>query len=318
MKSINLLMAINVLLSTSACTAQIKNATTEQVKIYGNCGMCETTIEKAGNVNKVAKVDWNKDSKMASITFDTKKTNKDEIMKRIALAGYDSDSFLAPDGAYTKLDACCQYDRVAKVDSKMEDKGKLAEMHTDHANHGDQKAAEKMEVHAVHADHQKMNMEHDKKMESSEKKAEDHQGNPLKAVFDTYFAVKDALVQTKANVASEKASALLTAIKEVKMREMEIDAHIAWMKILKNLTADAKFIAESKDVAKQRDRFSSLSTNIYTLVKIAPQDTPTYLQHCPMAMDGKGADWLSKENNVKNPYFGSMMLNCGKVVETIE
>ena len=39
-------MAITVLLSFTACNAQIKNAKTESVKIYGNCGMCETTIEK--------------------------------------------------------------------------------------------------------------------------------------------------------------------------------------------------------------------------------------------------------------------------------
>lgn len=36
-----------------------------------------------------------------------------------------------------------------------------------------------------------------------------------------------------------------------------------------------------------------------------------------MANDSKGANWLSKENNIKNPCFGSKMLSCGKVVETI-
>jgi hypothetical protein len=37
-----------------------------------------------------------------------------------------------------------------------------------------------------------------------------------------------------------------------------------------------------------------------------------------MANYGKGANWLSKENAVKNPYYGSQMLTCGKVVETIK
>jgi hypothetical protein len=36
----------------------------------------------------------NKDSKIATITYDTAKTNQDEILKRIALAGYDSENFL--------------------------------------------------------------------------------------------------------------------------------------------------------------------------------------------------------------------------------
>ena len=47
MKSIKLLMAMCVSLSFTACNAQIKNAKTTTVKIYGNCGMCESTIEKA-------------------------------------------------------------------------------------------------------------------------------------------------------------------------------------------------------------------------------------------------------------------------------
>ena len=62
-------MAITLLLSVASASAQIKNATTETVKIYGNCGMCKTTIETAGNLKKVAKVEWNKDTKMASLAI---------------------------------------------------------------------------------------------------------------------------------------------------------------------------------------------------------------------------------------------------------
>ena len=55
-------MVVAVLLSTINAFAQIKNAKTETVKIYGNCDMCKTVIEKAGNLQKVASVDWNKDT----------------------------------------------------------------------------------------------------------------------------------------------------------------------------------------------------------------------------------------------------------------
>jgi hypothetical protein len=34
--------------------------------------------------------------------------------KRIALVGYDSDKFLAPDATYDALHECCQYERVEK------------------------------------------------------------------------------------------------------------------------------------------------------------------------------------------------------------
>lgn len=287
MKSISkILMAISVLLSFSACNAQIKNAKTETVHIYGNCDMCKSTIEKAGNVKKIAKVTWNKDTKMATLTYDVKKTNQDEILKRIALAGYDSEKFLAPDNAYAKLQSCCQYERKAKVVAKVEV----------------QKAdSSKMDMH----DHTAM----------TEKMTEAPQ---LKAVFDNYFALKDALVKTDGNTASTKAIDLLTAISAVKMEKLAMDEHMAWMKVMKDLAFDAEHISETKDPSHQRDHFTTLSKNMYALMKVSKQETPTYFQHCPMANDGKGADWLSKENAIKNPYFGSQMLSCGKTVETIK
>lgn len=76
----NILVTITVLLSFTSCNAQIKNATTETVKIYGNCGMCEKTIEKAGNLKDIAKIDWNVDTKMATITYDTKKLIKTKFL----------------------------------------------------------------------------------------------------------------------------------------------------------------------------------------------------------------------------------------------
>lgn len=91
--------------------AQIKNARKETVHIYGNCGMCESTIEKSALKNGVAEADWNRTTKMAVITYDSTKTNIKVVMKRIADAGYDNDYYTAPDAVYDKLHGCCQYER---------------------------------------------------------------------------------------------------------------------------------------------------------------------------------------------------------------
>ena len=287
-----ILVAITVLLSFTSCNAQIKNAKTETVKVYGNCDMCEKTIEKAGNLKKIAKVDWNVDTKMATITYDSKVTNQDAILKRIALSGYDSDKFLAPDNAYSKLPGCCQYDRIAKVPVKIDAiSGADISEHSEMTNHTNHTETPKVEIQEV---------------------------NQLKAVFDNYFAVKDALVKTDGNTASAKATALLSAINAVKMETLKTDEHTIWMKVLKNIKEDAEHIADTKDAKHQRDHFDTLSKNIYELIKVSKQETPTYYQFCPMANNGKGANWLSKENVVKNPYYGSMMLSCGKVTETIK
>lgn len=281
MKSIKILVAITLLLSFTACNAQIKNAKTETVKINGNCGMCKSTIEKAGNIKKVAQVDWNKDTKTAVLTYDSTKTNQDEILKRIALAGYDSDQFLAPDDVYAKLPECCQYERVNKPVAKAESK---TETH-DHSSHT--ASTEMQEV------------------------------NQLKSVFNNYFSVKDALVKSDANTTSTKAKELLTALDAVQMNKLSNEEHTVWMKVMKDLAFDAGHIAETKDVAHQRDHFMSLSKNMYELIKVSNQETPVYYQHCPMANKGKGANWLSKENAIKNPYYGSQMLTCGSTVEKL-
>lgn len=105
------MVAMTLLLFSAVTTAQIKNSKTETVKIYGNCGMCKKTIEKAANVKDVSFVDWNKETKIAQITFDSTKTSQDEILKNIAKAGYDSEKVKAKAVDYDNLPACCQYDR---------------------------------------------------------------------------------------------------------------------------------------------------------------------------------------------------------------
>ena len=283
-----IMIAISVLLSTTS-NAQIKNAKTESVKIYGNCGMCETKIEKAGNIKKIANVDWNQETQMATLTYDATKTNQDEILKRIALVGYDSDKFLAPDDVYNNLHGCCQYDRVAKVPVKEET--------TSIASNGD---------HSNHSNHSETTTT----VIQSE--------NQLKAVFDNYFLVKDALITSNGISTASASKELVTAIYNVKMDKLDMDVHMVWMKVVNTITKDAENIANTKDVKIQRDHFTTLSKDIYTLIKASKYETPVYYQFCPMFNDGKGANWLSKENAVKNPYYGSMMLSCGKTVETIK
>jgi len=284
----NIMVATFVLLSFTI-NAQIKNSKTETVKIYGNCGMCETNIEKVGTIKKVAKVDWNQETQMATLTYDTTKTNQDEILKRIALAGYDSDKFLAPDDVYNNLHGCCQYDRVAKVPVKEETKTDVTT--ENHNNHGNHTKTPKTEVQEV---------------------------NQLKAVFDNYFVVKDAMISSDGNATSIASKELFTAISNVIMEKLEMDVHVVWMKVLNQIKEDSEHIADTKDIKHQREHFTTLSKDIYALLQVAKYDVPVYFQFCPMYNDGKGANWLSKENTIKNPYYGSMMLSCGKTVETIK
>jgi len=305
MKSLKLIMVALFVLSITSCNAQLKNTKTETVKIFGNCGMCKNTIEKAGNKKKEATVEWNKDSKIATIAYDSLKTSKTDVLKRIALVGYDNELFVSPNDTYENLPGCCQYER-AKKEVILTETPKM-EMVGNHTEHKEEVSTK--ENHSEHTT--------SKTMEMPKTTTEIVKIDQLKPVFDTYFEVKNALVQSDGALTSTKATNLLKALESVKMNTLEMDAHMVWMKVMKDLKADANIIAESKDENTQRANFVSLSNNMYSLLKVAKYETPVYYQHCPMANDGKGANWLSKENAVKNPYYGSMMLSCGKTVETI-
>lgn len=285
MKSSMIVMV--ALLAASYTNAQIKNAKTETVKVYGNCSMCETTIEKAAAKKKVSVVNWNQDTKMATITYNSKKTTLEAVLKNIALAGYDNEKFLAPDEAYNNLPGCCKYERSGKripVGVSPE---------TNKSINDNIPAGEGMNTPPI-------------------------QANELKPVFDAYFMLKDELVNTDATAAADKAKTLSDAIKNVGMEKLSSDVHAVWMKVFNDLKKDAELMMTTKDVEKQRSRFITLSHNMYDLIKIAGTGETIYYQFCPMANNGKGANWLSRDNNIKNPYYGSDMLTCGKTVETIK
>jgi hypothetical protein len=291
MKAI-VLIAVVGLLSAAPSQAQINNAKTETVKIYGDCGMCETIIEKAGSKKKQYQTDWDADTKMATIIYDSKKTGLDAILKSIALSGYDNLKYLAPDEAYNKLPECCQYKREEKRSIKMAaDKPMTDAMGSivNHTGHAQENTAVNMQ-------------------ETSQ----------LTAVFDNYFALKDALVKTDGTTASAKASAMLAALAAVEIAKLNAEENAIWIKVEKELKTDAQHIKENKDTEHQREHFITLSKNMYELIKAAKPAGTVYYQHCPMANDGKGANWLSKESVIKNPYYGSQMLSCGKIVETIK
>ena len=85
---------------------------TEKVKVYGNCDMCKTRIEKAAKtVDGVASANWDKETKMMDLAFDDSKTDVHKVEMAIAKVGHDTKMHKAKDEVYEKLTSCCKYDR---------------------------------------------------------------------------------------------------------------------------------------------------------------------------------------------------------------
>lgn len=111
-KSIMLLLIATIALSA----AKAQDVKTDTFKVWGNCGMCKKTIEKAANVNGVQKAEWNRETKVFTLVYNPAVTTNEKIQKAIAAAGYDTEKFTGDDKAYEKLPGCFHYDRKKKDD----------------------------------------------------------------------------------------------------------------------------------------------------------------------------------------------------------
>lgn len=74
-------------------------------------------------------------------------------------------------------------------------------------------------------------------------------------------------------------------------------------------------LAKSEDIQTARAAFLDLSNGMIELVKTTGTsgEPSLYLAHCPMAFEGKGADWMQSDKTISNPYYGAKMKRCGDV-----
>ena len=84
---------------------------TSSFKVWGNCETCKENIENALKVDGVSASDWNSETNIISVTYDSTKIKLEKIEKNIAAAGYDNIAYKGDDKAYAELAPCCQYDR---------------------------------------------------------------------------------------------------------------------------------------------------------------------------------------------------------------
>lgn len=103
------------MIAVTACNRLPETAKTATFKVWGNCGMCKETIEKSVKTEGIYKADWNKDTKIMEIAYDTTMTNLAQIQQQIAAAGYDNEGYTGSDTAYSSLHKCCKYERKTGI-----------------------------------------------------------------------------------------------------------------------------------------------------------------------------------------------------------
>lgn len=158
-------------------------------------------------------------------------------------------------------------------------------------------------------DHSKMNHDGEKKEMAKSGDANSQ------AVLNDYFNLKDALVADDNAKAKELGAILVTSLGNLDVSSNFSESQKADLKdIIEDAIEHAEHISES-DIAHQREHFKILSKDVIDMVAITGTENTLYQQFCPMYDDGSA--WLSISKDIKNPYYGSKMLKCGKVQKEI-
>lgn len=150
----------------------------------------------------------------------------------------------------------------------------------------------------------------------------DNTGTTLLMSFvSSYYKLKNALVATKSG-AADSASVQLAVAGGLFQHYLQSDTtHGATLApYVDSILAAARSIPAIKDESceKQRLAFGTISSAIYGLITHAGlKNAGIFHQYCPMAFNEKGAFWLSEENEIRNPYFGKKMLECGEVTDSL-
>jgi membrane fusion protein, copper/silver efflux system len=118
----------------------------------------------------------------------------------------------------------------------------------------------------------------------------------------------DDLAQFKAQVAR------LPAVLAPVQKELAGPRH--WEELLAPLAALSSG-DPPKDLEQARTRFLPFSTGVVAFARQLKHDAPGFpvlkFYHCPMAP--KPGLWMQLQPPLRNPFFGSKMLNCGEEVK---
>jgi membrane fusion protein, copper/silver efflux system len=131
-------------------------------------------------------------------------------------------------------------------------------------------------------------------------------GRVVQANFELVEALSQDDVDRSKRAAEQTREALKALPAEQEARVQKMDAALAQV-----IAAD--------DLAAQRKAFEPFSHELIALVRDhgAGDAGETHVALCPM-VNGGDAFWLQPQQQITNPYHGSGMYRCGRIVETVQ
>jgi hypothetical protein len=120
--------------------------------------------------------------------------------------------------------------------------------------------------------------------------------NELTQIVNSYLEIQAQLAQDKTNDIRKPARAIAVEAEKMGTSGSAIGSA-------------ARAVETARDLETAREAFGTLTDAVIEAGKAAGwKDVSAKLAFCPMA----NKSWLQKEEEIRNPYYGSQMLTCGE------
>ncbi len=124
-------------------------------------------------------------------------------------------------------------------------------------------------------------------------------GGPAKSVLDHYLKIQAQLAKDSTKGVGVEAAAIANAVNNDATKALPAD-----------VAKQADALANAKDLESARQAFKPLSASLIKYLADNKAGRGVYHEaFCPMA----NASWLQSGKDIKNPYMGKIMLDCGEL-----
>ena len=139
------------------------------------------------------------------------------------------------------------------------------------------------------------------------------------AIITDYLAVKNALAKDDSVLSASLGKTLSGTIAATDASKIDTKLKDKYTAFVATTTKQAGIIAaNSGKIAEQRTAFATLSKEVTDLLSTFGTNKKLYQDYCPMYNEGKSGYWISEIKEIKNPYYGSEMLECGGMIKQIQ
>lgn len=139
------------------------------------------------------------------------------------------------------------------------------------------------------------------------------------AIVADYLAVKNALAKDDSAQAVSLGKKLSSTIAATDASKIDVKLKDKYTAFATNASKQSATItASTGKIDAQRTAFATLSKEVTDLIATFGTNKKLYQDYCPMYNEGKSGYWISEMKEIKNPYYGAEMLECGGMIKQIQ